>query len=209
MLDVHPPHEPVHGIRDFLLHLLTITVGLLIALGLEGTVEWRHHVHVRDEADASIVAELRDNAHELDKAMDAVESEQQSLMGALAFLQARAAGKPYNLTGINLGLTLYSGQDASWKTAASTGAVSFMEYSHVKRYAEAYTRQAQFTALQERTLDSYLQLQSYIVGGFDPDKFSAADADKARIDIHQTLARLLAMQQIGTSLQAEYRSALK
>lgn len=31
MLDVHPPHELVHGIRDFLLHLLTITVGLLIA----------------------------------------------------------------------------------------------------------------------------------------------------------------------------------
>jgi hypothetical protein len=36
MLDVHPPHEKMHGFKDFLLHLLTITIGLLIALGLEG-----------------------------------------------------------------------------------------------------------------------------------------------------------------------------
>ncbi len=39
MLDVHPPHQPVHGWRDFLIHLLTITVGLLIALGLEAVAE--------------------------------------------------------------------------------------------------------------------------------------------------------------------------
>ena len=42
MLDVHPPHEKMHGFKDFLLHLLTITIGLLIALGLEGCVEhWK------------------------------------------------------------------------------------------------------------------------------------------------------------------------
>jgi hypothetical protein len=39
MLDVHAPHEPIRGWKDFLLHLFTIMVGLLIALGLEGLVE--------------------------------------------------------------------------------------------------------------------------------------------------------------------------
>jgi len=34
MLDVHPPEEKIHGFKDFLLHLFTITVGLLIALAL-------------------------------------------------------------------------------------------------------------------------------------------------------------------------------
>ena len=33
MLDVHPPHGKMHGVGDFFLHLFTITVGLLIALG--------------------------------------------------------------------------------------------------------------------------------------------------------------------------------
>ncbi len=32
MLDVHAPHETVHGWRDFFTHIATITIGLLIAL---------------------------------------------------------------------------------------------------------------------------------------------------------------------------------
>jgi hypothetical protein len=47
MLDVHLPHEPIHGTRDFFLHLFTITIGLLIAIGLEAMVEAVHHRHQR------------------------------------------------------------------------------------------------------------------------------------------------------------------
>ena len=39
MLDVHPPHHATHGWRDFFIHIATICVGLLIAVGLEQTVE--------------------------------------------------------------------------------------------------------------------------------------------------------------------------
>lgn len=41
MLDVHPPHHAIRGWKDFLLHLLTITIGLLLALSLEGWLEGR------------------------------------------------------------------------------------------------------------------------------------------------------------------------
>jgi hypothetical protein len=41
MLDVHPPHNPTHTWRDFLLHIATIVIGLFIAVGLEQTVEHR------------------------------------------------------------------------------------------------------------------------------------------------------------------------
>jgi len=50
MLEVHPPHKAFAGIREFLLHLLTITVGLLIAVGIERIVEWRHHEHPVEQA---------------------------------------------------------------------------------------------------------------------------------------------------------------
>jgi hypothetical protein len=75
MLDVHPPHHPTHGWRDFFIHIATITVGLLIAIGLEQTVEATHHSHqrhilvesllrdtercVRDSRDAAHFAEVR------------------------------------------------------------------------------------------------------------------------------------------------------
>jgi hypothetical protein len=35
MFDVHPPHSPIHGWRDFFVQLVTITAGLLIALALD------------------------------------------------------------------------------------------------------------------------------------------------------------------------------
>ncbi len=45
MLDVHAPHRTVHTWKDFIIHIATITIGLLIAIGLEKTVELFHHRH--------------------------------------------------------------------------------------------------------------------------------------------------------------------
>ena len=47
MLDVHPPHEAAHTWRDFLIHIATICIGLLIAVGLEQSVEALHRAHER------------------------------------------------------------------------------------------------------------------------------------------------------------------
>ena len=49
MLDVHPPHAPTHTWKDFLIHIATIVIGLIIAVGLEQTVEFIHHAHQRRE----------------------------------------------------------------------------------------------------------------------------------------------------------------
>ncbi len=55
MLDVHPPHSPTHTWKDFFIHIATIVVGLLIAVGLEQTVEAVHHHHQRED----LIAEFR------------------------------------------------------------------------------------------------------------------------------------------------------
>jgi hypothetical protein len=61
VLDVHPPEQEIHTMKDFFLHLLTITVGLLIALGLENAAEAFHHRHQREQAEQTIRQELREN----------------------------------------------------------------------------------------------------------------------------------------------------
>ena len=43
MLDVHPAHHAASTWRDFFVHIATIVIGLLIAVGLEQTVEYFHH----------------------------------------------------------------------------------------------------------------------------------------------------------------------
>jgi hypothetical protein len=45
MIDIHAPHESVHTWTDFFIHIGTIAVGLLLAIGLEQSVEMIHHHH--------------------------------------------------------------------------------------------------------------------------------------------------------------------
>jgi hypothetical protein len=54
MLDVHAPHEYIHTWKSFLTHIAAIVVGLLIAVGLEQTVEFLHHRHQRHELDEAL-----------------------------------------------------------------------------------------------------------------------------------------------------------
>jgi hypothetical protein len=57
MIDVHAPHGGVHTWKDFWIHLGTITLGLLIAISLEQSVEWLHHLHQRHQLEADLHAE--------------------------------------------------------------------------------------------------------------------------------------------------------
>jgi hypothetical protein len=209
MLDVHPPHGEMHGVRDFLLHLFTITVGLLIALALEGCAERWHHRELRKEADANLRLEIQDNARELSQAQMAIAKEQTNLQHALEFLEARKANRSYDSHGIRLDLTIGDLSDASWKTAAATGALSYMEYDHAQRYATLYQLQDRFTALQTQTINNFLQLQSDVIYGFDPDKVTPQDAAAAEPDVRRTLATLTGMGQIGKAVSAEYDKTLK
>jgi hypothetical protein len=61
MIDVHAPHQTVHTWRDFLVHIATIVVGLLIAIGLEQAVERVHAQHELKETRGEIAHEQKTN----------------------------------------------------------------------------------------------------------------------------------------------------
>jgi hypothetical protein len=63
MLDVHAPHETVHTWRDFFIHIATIVVGLIIAIGLEQSVEAIHRHHERIQLQHDLRAEAINNRH--------------------------------------------------------------------------------------------------------------------------------------------------
>jgi hypothetical protein len=67
MLDVHPPHTPTHTWRDFFIHIATIVIGLLIAIGLEQSVEFFHHRHQRNELREGAAADARQMLHDIDE----------------------------------------------------------------------------------------------------------------------------------------------
>src|SRR5476651_2019271 len=61
MFDVHAPHDRVHTWKDFFIHIATIVIGLLIAVGLEQTVEYFHHRHQVAEIRRSLAEERHIN----------------------------------------------------------------------------------------------------------------------------------------------------
>lgn len=67
MLDVHPPHHAVSNWRDFFIHIATIVIGLLIAIGLEQTVELLHHRHQRHELQEDLRLEAEQNLEVIDR----------------------------------------------------------------------------------------------------------------------------------------------
>ena len=57
MLDVHPPHHAASTRRDFVIHIATIVIGLLIAVCLEQTVEIIHRHTERENLRAALTRE--------------------------------------------------------------------------------------------------------------------------------------------------------
>lgn len=209
MLDVHAPHEKIHGFKDFMLHLLTITIGLLIALGLEAGVEAMHHRHQREQAEATIRQELSDNRATLVKQQESVHAEIQSLVRVLQYLEARSKGQPADAKGLSLAVTEMLLKDAAWRTARATAVLNYVDYGHVERYAAAYKEQEEFEAIGRQTLDRFLQLDSYIVKDNDPNQMSAEDVRAAIPDVRSALVHLGAMRDVSRGTLAAYDDALK
>jgi len=67
MLDVHAPLETVHTWRDFFIHIATIVIGLVIAVGLEQTVEWVHHRHQRHQLQEDLHNEAEQNLQVIER----------------------------------------------------------------------------------------------------------------------------------------------
>jgi hypothetical protein len=67
MLDVHPPHHAANSWRDFFIHIITIVIGLLIAVGLEQTVELIHHRHQRHQLQEDLHNEAEQNLQVIDR----------------------------------------------------------------------------------------------------------------------------------------------
>jgi hypothetical protein len=208
MLDVHSPEGRIKGIKDFFLHLFTITVGLLIALALEGCAERWHHRQLRDEADANLQQEIRDNQQDLAKTLAAIGNEEKAMVIVVKRLQALSQNKPYEGPNIEVNFTSSTLSDASWRTATATGTLSFMDYKRVQQFASAYQQQELFSRLEMETIDNYLQLHSFVAFGFDPKTMSSEDAKALLPDVGRILAHLVALDQVGKSVQQSYTQAI-
>jgi hypothetical protein len=143
MLDVHPPEHAAHTWRDFLIHIATIVIGLLIAVGLEQTVEYIHHRHQLSEVHESLRLEREQNRKNFiaNTAEFRLESAylQNDLM-VLHYLQQHPGTQEDNLPGVMVYTLSFEPMiDSAWKTAQQTGVTNLMRPAEVTGNDAVYT----------------------------------------------------------------------
>jgi len=148
MLDVHPPHQPAHTWKDFFIHIATIVIGLLIAVGLEQTVEWMHHRHQREQLQSQLVIEAQNN-FELMK-LDYIYFDQEAPI--LAALRKDAVGlhpsstpHPVDLHTIIGAVETFYPDSPVWNTAKEGGVVALLPRRQAAFYDLVYTQQGLMT----------------------------------------------------------------
>jgi hypothetical protein len=142
-MEVHAPHHPVTTWRDFWVHLGTITVGLLIALGMEQSVEYGHRVHEKH----ALQRELRDEG-EHDR--ETVEEDSQRLATTKASLvawrkevdEAIANGgrleKQFDPAETG---TIALPSEAMWDSAKASGRIGLLSDDNTAAYAFLYLQE--------------------------------------------------------------------
>lgn len=155
-MDVHAPHHPIMNLKEFLVHMLAITIGLLIAVGIEGLVELHREHSLVKEARQTLREEIEYNSSTLDDAMPQIEGEKAAMAVNVKLLtrimenpkdkEAQHGSIKADFSGVGL-------HDTAWKTAQTTGALAYMPYAEAQRYADLYGAQQNFRAQQEKLLE--------------------------------------------------------
>lgn len=209
MLDVHPPHEAIRGPRDFLLHIATITIGLLIALGLEAGVEAIHHRHIVTEARENIRRELENNQKAVPGNLREIEADRKRMLADMTALRALRRDPNAKNLSITLAWSWSPPSDSSWRTARDTRALALMNANTVRHYAELYGKQQ----LVNDAADVLTHNQTRALVPMSVEE-NFKDASPSQIDeaLHhcaEIVVQLQLLDQLITNLDGSYKDALR
>lgn len=200
-MEVHAPHGPVNSWKEAIVHILIVTVGILIALGLDGLRETIHEHYLVQDARGSFRAELESNRENLLGEMSGVKElngELASIIADLPALQQHPDQLPGRLKKVHY--PHYFFLDTAWDAALSTGALAHMSTNDVILLGAASKSGEIYSGYEDRTDAIGLELGAY--------------ADSARLNPEQLVDcehRLHAMLRLTVDLQhmeAEYLSAI-
>jgi len=206
-MDIHPPHEPVRSIKDFLYHMLTIVLGILIALSLEGLVEWSRHRSLVKDTRNFLTREISDNKARLKNGLARAPDAENRLRLAIQLAQARQSNIKAPPATLDLTFGLFALSSTNWNEAQSSGALSLMDPIEVQRYTRIYVVQEHFLSMQDNTLGKWLELQKWLPflnAGKGLDGLNDREADEFKQEAATALVYLQTEESIATTLNDEY-----
>jgi hypothetical protein len=193
MLDVHPAHHAASTWRDFFIHIATIVLGLLIAVGLEQSVEYFHHSHLAHQAREQLLIERTQNETSNEFNIFATQRHQMHLKRDLAILNAIR-----NHTSIPPGPFIlrharYLYLEDEWRKIHQSGTVNYLN-ENLGPVDYRYNNQDAFMARADRSVEDLYRAAAVLRTENDPvtatmdSSLDFTKFTKAIADSHETLS---------------------
>lgn len=208
-MDVHPAHQAPRTWREFFLHLVTITIGLFIALTLQAGVESLHHRHLVREARENLRREIQINRNHYAENVQTIEKNRRQLARDLDLLRDLRSGKPIEKNALAWGWDWNGYIDASWRTARDTGAVSYMSFDLTNAYSELYFQQDYVNAQALAIINDEPKSAAFLLIARDPSALSPSDIQSMLVSIAESDIKLATLQNLMKPLDEMYAKALQ
>jgi hypothetical protein len=167
MIDIHPPHHAATTRRDFFIHLFTVVLGILIAIGLEQTVEYLHHRHLATEARRALLAERDINEISNDFNIFATKRHQRDLQHDLAVLHALRAHQSLPPGPFIVRHIRYLYPEDEWRKLHQSGTINYLT-ENLGPVDYRYTNQDAFMARIDRSTEDLYRATSVLRMPSDP-----------------------------------------
>ena len=151
-MDIEGPDSPIRSIRDFAIHIATVTIGILIALGLEALIEAHRNHELVEHTRADFRAEFAANRAAVVADLKRTVAVKTELEGLIGYGQARLAGKDAPLPTLSTTRAFSFLTTTSWETAVATQALIHMPFAEARQISatQAKTGRAQRHAKSRR-----------------------------------------------------------
>lgn len=193
MLDVHAPHQALHKLKDFLVHIAAIAIGLLLALALEKFAEYVHERRQLTEARHELSMEAAENRRTL--ALNVIEASriQQALDADLKVIQAARLHVPVGGAQFDCSVTFYATTDGPWQAVRQNGSLTLMPHEELQTNAWFH---GILTSVMEsmHALEVTLQIGAAIAASAPPEKLNERDLDELATKTLEAQGRLMNLQ---------------
>jgi hypothetical protein len=192
MLDIHPAHHAASTWRDFFIHIATIVIGLLIAVGLEQTVEYFHHRHLGREAHEQLRLERVSNESSNQFNIYTTQRHQRDLQRDLAILRAVKTHTPIPNEPFIVRRHRYVYIEDAWRKIHQSGTINYLT-ENLQVIAYRYGNQDDFMSRAVESDEALSHASSILRGENDPPRMSfegslaSARFTRSLSDSHETL----------------------
>ena len=192
MLEPHPPHHAVSSWREFLVHIATIVIGLLIAVGIEQSVEWIHHQNEIAETREALEHERHLNARlsvVITKEWRRITPKLQTDLAVLEYLRQHPGAPKASWPGeLSFAYVQTSYLDSAWQTAQTDAVLKLMPQREVRRYTELYSRLHEFNDSHALLIQKLREVIVFAISDPDPSRMSQEELIRVTTALRQVIS---------------------